>query len=133
MSPSPRVAIAAATRAALSGHGSAGRTRPGGVTAGSGVVLLGALVLAGSARGAESRIGAVAAAIGVIPVCVALLAPGAVRALRGGDGRSLLGAAALLLAAPLFALALLPLLGHLRQRRCSCSRRVHVRDAAGWP
>jgi signal transduction histidine kinase len=81
------------------------------LSAAGGVVLLGALVLASSARGTDARVVAVAVAAGVLAVCVALLVPGAVRALRGGDGRSLLGAAALLAASPLVALTLTALLG----------------------
>jgi signal transduction histidine kinase len=81
------------------------------VSALGGLVLLAALVLASAARATDARVAAVALAAGVLAVSVAMLAPGAVHALRGGDGRALLGAAALLAGAPLCALALAPMLG----------------------
>jgi signal transduction histidine kinase len=79
-------------------------------TALGGLVLVAALTLATatSTRGARSV--AVALAIGALPVAAALLAPGAARALRGADGRSLLAAAALV-ATPLCALAIARVLG----------------------
>ena len=74
-------------------------------TALAGLVLIAALALATAASGREARLAAVALAAGIPPIAVALLAPGAIRALRGADGRSLLAAAALV-GAPFCALAL---------------------------
>jgi signal transduction histidine kinase len=76
----------------------------------SGLILIAALALATATSGRDLRLVAVALAAGILPVAVALLAPGAVRALRGADGRSLLAAAALV-GAPLAGLALLRMLG----------------------
>ena len=69
-------------------------------TALSGLVLSArsSLALASSER--DPRLVAAALAAGIVPIVVALLAPGAARALRSADGRSLLAAAALV-AAPL--------------------------------
>jgi signal transduction histidine kinase len=79
-------------------------------TALSGLLLIVALALATATSGSDARLVAVALAAGIVPVAVALPAPGVVRALRGADGRSLLAAAALV-GAPLCGLALLRLLG----------------------
>jgi signal transduction histidine kinase len=79
-------------------------------TALSGLVLLGALVLANTAEGHDARIAAVALAAGVVPVAVAMLVPSAVRALRSIDGGSLL-AAGLLVGAPLAGAILAQMLG----------------------
>lgn len=79
-------------------------------TAASGLILLAALLLALLAHAGGARIAAVALAAGVLPIAVALLAPGALRAMRGADGRSLLAAVALV-GAPLFALEVLRALG----------------------
>ena len=82
-------------------------------TALSGLVLLSALALANSTSGRDARLVAVALAAGILPIAVALLVPGALRALRSADGRSLLAAAALV-GAPLAGLALLRMLGFAR-------------------
>jgi signal transduction histidine kinase len=68
-----------------------------------GAALLGALVIALEAQGNGSRAAALALAAGTLPAIVAVLGPGAVRALRSGEGR------ALLLAIP-FAVVMLVLL-----------------------
>ena len=57
-------------------------------TALTGTTLLGALVLALSARGDAPRTLAVALAVGALPAIAVVLGPGAVRALRGADPRA---------------------------------------------
>ena len=79
-------------------------------TAAAGTILVAALALALGTSDRDPRLVAMALAAGVVPIVAALLVPGAVRVLRGADGRPVLAAAALV-GAPLGGLALIHGLG----------------------